>query len=129
MPTTGRAIKGNLPAELSSFIGRRRELGEVRRLLGSSGLVTLTGVGGTGKTRLALRVAAESRRAFADGAWFVDLAHLHDPKLLVRRAPDPDGLAFLVTATLGLREQAGGSPLEVLVEQLAERRILLVVDN
>ena len=73
------ASGGNLPVELTSFVGRRRELGEVKRLLGASRLVTLTGVGGTGKTRLAARAGAELRRAFPDGVWFVDLTALTRP--------------------------------------------------
>ena len=73
--------RGALPAELTSFVGRRRELSETRRLLASSRMLTLTGVGGVGKTRLALRMAAEVRRTFPDGVWFVELAALHDPQL------------------------------------------------
>src|SRR5215210_3137662 len=76
---TGR---GALPAEMTSFVGRRRELAETRRLLASSRLLTLTGPGGVGKTRLALRMATEVRRTFPDGVWFVELAALHDPQLL-----------------------------------------------
>ena len=73
---TGR---GALPAELTSFVGRRHELQQTRRLLASSRILTLTGVGGVGKTRLALRMATEVRRTFPDGVWFVELASLHDP--------------------------------------------------
>ena len=97
------AVAGNLPGGLTSFVGRDREVGEAKRLLADARLVTLTGVGGTGKTRLALRVAEQVQRAFPHGVWFVDLAQLHD-------ARDPDLLAFLVAATLGLRE-GGGRPL------------------
>ena len=75
MAAAGRR-PGNLPAELSSFVGRREELAEVRRLLADSHLVTLTGVGGVGKTRLALRAAAGLTRAFPDGAWLVRLDQL-----------------------------------------------------
>jgi predicted ATPase len=120
---------GNLPIELSSFIGRRRERGEVKRLLGESRLVTLTGVGGTGKTRLGLRVGAELRRAFPHGVWFVDLTELRDPGLLTSNGQAPDVLAFLVTAALGLRPQGGGRPLQELAVQLASRRMLLILDN
>src|SRR3954454_1694255 len=77
---TGTA-RGRLPAELTSFVGRRRELADTRRLLASSRLLTLTGVGGVGKTRLAMRLGAEVRRTFADGVWFIELAALHDPGL------------------------------------------------
>ena len=84
MATTKSAgsVRGALPAELTSFVGRRRELSETRRLLASSRMLTLTGVGGVGKTRLALRMAAEVRRTFPDGVWFVELAALHDPQLV-----------------------------------------------
>ncbi len=98
-------------------------------MLSGSRLVTLTGVGGTGKTRLALRVAAEVRRAFGDGVWFVDLTELHGPGLLAQQVQDPDVLAYLVAATLGLRERGGGSPLRWLAEQLADRQMLLILDN
>jgi predicted ATPase/DNA-binding NarL/FixJ family response regulator len=129
MSTTGRATIGNLPAEVTSFVGRRRELGQVKRRLAESRCVTLTGVGGTGKTRLAGRVGAQLRRAFADGVWFVDLTHLPQAGLLTQNVQDPDVLAFLVTATLGLRQQGGGPPLQALVEQLAGRKTLLILDN
>ena len=75
---------GNLPAELTSFVGRRGELAEVRRLLAGSRLVTLTGVGGVGKTRLAVRAAAGLRRAFRDGVWLVQLDQLRDPALVAQ---------------------------------------------
>ncbi len=129
MPPPGRATIGNLPAELTSFVGRRREPDEVKGLLTESRLVTLTGVGGTGKTRLALRVAADVRRAFADGAWFVDLTQLHEPGQLPHNTQDPNVLAYLVADVLRLREQGGGPALRMLVERLADRRLLLVLDN
>src|SRR4051794_23367590 len=69
---------GNLPATVTSFVGRRREIGQVREYLSTSRLVTLTGPGGVGKTRLAVEVATGCRRAFADGVWLVDLAPLLD---------------------------------------------------
>ena len=71
-------VAGNLPAELSSFVGRRGELAEIKRLLVGSRLVTLTGIGGVGKTRLALRAAVGLRRAFRDGAWLVRLDQVRD---------------------------------------------------
>ncbi len=119
-----------MPVELTSFVGRRRELGEVKRLLGASRLVTLTGMGGTGKTRLAARAAGELRRAFPDGVWFVDLTALGAPELLVVEVQNPDVLAYLVMGALGLRDQPGaGSPVEQLVRYLAGRQLLLVLDN
>jgi predicted ATPase/DNA-binding NarL/FixJ family response regulator len=122
------AATGNVPAEPTSFVGRRRELREVRRLLPESRLVTLTGTGGSGKTRLAVRVAAESPRAFPDGAWFVDLSDLPESGLLCPAAEQPDMLALQVADTLGLRER-GGSPVGMVVRQLAGREMLLVLDN
>jgi predicted ATPase/DNA-binding CsgD family transcriptional regulator len=110
---------GNLPAELTSFIGRRDELAEVRQLLAGSHLVTLTGVGGTGKTRLALRAAADLVRAFPDGVWLVRLDQLREEALV----------AHAVAGTLGLQDRAGYSPAASMAEYLAERRLLLVLDN
>ncbi len=110
---------GNLPTELTSFIGRRDELAEVRRLLAGSHLVTLTGVGGVGKTRLALRAAAGLARAFPDGVWLVRLDQLRQEALV----------AQAVAGTLGLQDRAGCSPAASLAEYLAERRLLLVLDN
>nr|EJJ01719.1 multi-domain regulatory protein [Rhodococcus sp. JVH1] len=105
--------------ELTSFVGRRRELTETKGLLSVTRLVTLTGVGGVGKTRLALRVAANVRRAFDDGVWLIELGELHDPELL----------ADTVVVALGLREQSSNPSLELLAEHLGDRRVLLVLDN
>ena len=129
MPATGRGNVGNLPVEVTSFVGRRRESREVSRMLAGSRLVTLTGVGGTGKTRLAVRVAAHRRRAFPDGAWFVDLTQLPESESPTRSVRDPDVLAYLVTATLGLRVRGGEPPLRALVERLADRQMLLILDS
>ncbi|NGY65174.1 LuxR family transcriptional regulator [Lentzea sp. NEAU-D13] len=120
---------GNLPAELTSFVGRRRELDEVKRLLGESRLVTLTGVGGTGKTRLALRTSTALRRAFRDGVWFVDMTQLRDAGLLTQEVQGPEMLAYLVGATLGQPEPGNGGALDALVEWLRGRQLLLVLDN
>jgi MoxR-like ATPase len=79
----------NMPLELTSFIGRERELAEVKRLLADDRLLTLTGPGGSGKTRLALRAAADLGRSFEDGAWWVDLAPLSDPDLEHRGVNNP----------------------------------------
>jgi len=110
---------GNLPTELTSFLGRRDELAEVRRLLAGSHLVMLTGVGGVGKTRLALRAAAGLARAFPHGVWLVRLDQLREEALV----------AQAVAGTLGLQERAGYSPAAWLEEYLAGRRLLLVLDN
>ncbi|WP_125806836.1 LuxR C-terminal-related transcriptional regulator [Actinoplanes sp. ATCC 53533] len=120
--------RGGLPAELTSFVGRRLERGELKGLLGASRLVTLTGVGGVGKTRLASRVAAEARRAFGGGVWFVDLTQLEDPGLLAREFQDPDALAYLVLAALGVGQRAG-SAVRQLADHLADRQALLILDN
>jgi hypothetical protein len=106
--------RGNVPAEVRSFVGRRHEMAEVKRVPGASRLVTLTGVGGVGKSRLALRVAAQTRRAFADGVWLVKLAALRDRTLLERTVAD----------TVGLRDQSARSPLEVLVGHLRHKQLL-----
>jgi predicted ATPase/DNA-binding CsgD family transcriptional regulator len=108
-----------LPAEVTSFIGRRQEMAEVKRLLSASRMVTLTGPGGVGKTRLALHVAAESRRAFPGGVWLVELAALDNPNLLPQA----------VVAALRIRDHSAQGPIDVLVEHLSDKRTLIVVDN
>jgi predicted ATPase/DNA-binding CsgD family transcriptional regulator len=110
--------RGALRAELTSFVGRRRELGETRRLLASSRMLTLTGVGGVGKTRLALRMAAEVRRTFPDGVWLVELAPLRDPQLL----------PHTVANALELR-QVSADPAADLAAYLEGRQLLVVLDN
>jgi predicted ATPase/DNA-binding CsgD family transcriptional regulator len=110
---------GNLPYELTSFVGRRREVSEAKRLLSDYRLVTLTGPGGVGKTRLALKVAAEVRRAFGDRVWLVQLDQLQDPALLVDT----------VAQSLGLHEQSTRRLMVTLGECLDQRRVLLVLDN
>src|SRR5688572_23656957 len=117
-PTASDKV-GNLPQELTSFVGRRREVAEAKRVLSASRLVTLTGGGGVGKTRLALRVAAQVRRAFDAGVWLVELGQLQESSLVVHS----------VAAALGLREQSGDPPLVRLTDYLADRRLLLVLDN
>jgi non-specific serine/threonine protein kinase len=112
-------VPGNLPAELTSFVGRRGELAEVRRLLAASRLVTLTGAGGVGKTRLALRAAAGMARAFRDGVWLVRLDQLRDEALV----------AQAVAGALGLQDRPGYACSEAVAEYLAGRQLLLVLDN
>ena len=119
MVTRAQHPRHNLPAELSSFIGRRQELGLVRGLLGTSRLVTLTGPGGVGKTRLCLQVARAVVSDYPDGVGVVHLAPLADP-LLVPQA---------VAAVVGVRERPGRPLLETLIERLHTRRMLLVLDN
>jgi predicted ATPase len=113
------AIPSNLPVQLSSLIGRKREITEVLRLMQTTRLLTLTGVGGVGKTRLALQAAAATLEAFKDGVWLVELAPLADPALLMQS----------VAAVLGVRE-APGRPLSVaLVDYLRAKKVLLLLDN
>ncbi|MGW5360152.1 ATP-binding protein [Actinopolymorpha pittospori] len=110
---------GVLPAEVTTFVGRRQAMAEVRSALCASRLVTLTGFGGVGKSRLALRVAREVRRAFTDGVCLVELAKLKNPSLV--------GQAL--AAALELREQSPREPEEVLAEYLADKQLLIVLDN
>jgi predicted ATPase/DNA-binding CsgD family transcriptional regulator len=109
----------NLPAEVTSFVGRRQELREVKRLLTTTRLLTLTGSGGAGKTKLALRAAAEMSRGFPDGAWLVLLDSVRDP-LLVTQA---------VFGALGVHDLSSGLSLSSLADYLADKRLLLVLDN
>jgi len=122
--------RGNLRAELSSFVGRRRELADVKRLISEFRLVTLCGIGGVGKTRLAQRVAAQVARAYPDGVWMVDLAELGERDLSdISDMSETDGLANVVAAALGLRENAARAPMEALCDHLRARSLLLIVDN
>ena len=129
-PRRGRSAGGNLPAELNSFVGRRRELADIKRLTSGFRLVTLCGMGGVGKTRLALRTAGLALRAFPDGAWFVDLAELvQSAPAAMRQAPGSETLAHLVATELGLPELSAHRPVQSLCDHLAPRCLLLVLDN
>ncbi|MDX3452088.1 LuxR C-terminal-related transcriptional regulator [Streptomyces sp. ME02-8801-2C] len=108
-----------LPAAFTSFVGRRHEIAEIRRLLGAKRLLTLTGVGGVGKTRLALEAAAAARRAFPDGTWLVDLAPVQEPSAVA-----PAAAAAVGIVDVGARPALGS-----LAEHLAGRRALIVLDN
>ncbi len=112
-------LPNNLPGFLSVFVGREAELAEVRSLVESSRLVTLTGAGGSGKTRLALQVAAELLDGSGEGVFFADLAPV----------TDAGQVPGAVAAALGLREQAGRPALEVLLEVLRGQSVLIVLDN
>jgi predicted ATPase/class 3 adenylate cyclase len=109
----------NLPVQLTTFIGRQRELDELKLALGANRLVTLTGAGGCGKTRLALQTAAEMLHEYPHGAYFVDLSPVTDQSLV----------AASVAAALAIREQSGRSLETTVVEQVARRKVLLVLDN
>src|SRR5687768_4627330 len=112
-------MAGNLPSQLTSFVGRQREAADVRRLLTTGRLVTLTGIGGVGKTRLALEIAGQAADRYPDGAWLVELAPLADPSLVPQ----------VVATALGLPEAPGRPLVEALVDYLRPRRTLLVLDN
>lgn len=118
-PAASPARTDNLPIPASSFVGRDREVVEVERLLAATRVLTLTGVGGAGKTRLAIEVARRQVQAFEDGVWLVDLAP----------TTDPGGVPQALAETLGLELPEQGPPVPALVEQLASRRLLLVLDN
>ena len=108
-----------LPALREDLVGREREMAELRHLLTVTRLVTLTGPGGVGKTRLALATAHDVQPTFSDGAAFVDLAPLEDAALVLPA----------IAAACGVHEEAGRSLLETVTDHLAARRLLLVVDN
>jgi len=112
-------LLNNLPAQVSSFIGRDGELVAVRALVGGSRLVTLTGAGGAGKTRLGLQVAAGLLDGTGDGVWFADLAPLTDPDLV----------AVTVAEVLGVRQEPGRPVLDTLVEAVGGRSLLVLLDN
>jgi predicted ATPase len=113
------SFPNNLPIHLTSFIGRENEIAEVKQELDRHRLVTLTGSGGTGKTRLSLQVAAELLEKFDHGVWFVELAPLADPDLIPQT----------ILSTIGIQEQSGKTPLEVLSEYFQEKQALIVLDN
>jgi non-specific serine/threonine protein kinase len=109
----------NLPAQLNSFIGREREIDEIRQSLRTARLVTLTSMGGTGKTRLSLQVAAEVVDEFSDGVWFVELAPVADERRV----------AQAVASVLGVKEEAGRPVVEALAKYASDRRMLIILDN
>jgi non-specific serine/threonine protein kinase len=118
-PTSRAHPPNNLPKQRTHFIGRERELAECARLLGDTRTLTLTGIGGCGKTRLALKLAERILSSFPDGVWFVDLAPVTDASRVV------DALA----ASVGVRETAGNDLLESICEHVAARRLLVILDN
>ena len=116
---TSTVVSHNLPVQLTSFVGRQAEMINLREALAGKRLVTLTGAGGVGKTRLALQVAAELAGQFGDGVCYVDLAPI----------THPDVVPVTVTRALGLPDQPGRSTMETLLRFLGNRQMLLVLDN
>ncbi len=113
------ALPNNLPREVSTFVGRETELHEVRRLLATHRLLTLTGSGGSGKSRLAIEAAADMLGKFEHGVWLVELASLNDPSLLWQT----------IASTLGINEEPGKPIADTLRTALKDRTILFVIDN
>ncbi len=118
-PTRATHAAGNLPVELTSFVGRRQGLADLKRALASTRLLTLTGAGGVGKTKLALRAGRESARQYPDGVWFVELAPIQDPELVVQA----------VFTALGLQDHSASWAVSTLSDYLADKRPLLILDN
>jgi predicted ATPase/class 3 adenylate cyclase len=114
-----QALGGNVPAQLTSFVGRDEELAALVESIAHSRLVTLTGTGGVGKTRLAVHAAAELANEFGDGAWMCELA----------AADDDDLMAQVIAKTLGCQQRPGLSLVESIVEYVKVRNLLLVLDN
>jgi len=110
---------GNMPGEMTTFVGRRTELSEMRRLLESSRLVTVTGMGGFGKARLALRLAGDLSRRFPDGTWLADFSLVNAPGVV----------AYLVADVLGLRDQTARRRADLQAAQVAGKHLLLVLDT
>ncbi|HEY7200347.1 MAG TPA: AAA family ATPase, partial [Candidatus Dormibacteraeota bacterium] len=109
----------NLPVQLTSFVGREPELADLTHALRRARLVTIAGASGLGKTRLAIEVARRTVAEHPDGVWFASLAALTDPALVARE----------VATTLGVRDEAGATPLDAIRDRIGERELLLVLDN
>src|SRR5688500_3427739 len=109
MTGSAAAARGNLPSELTTFVGRRRLLQDVKAARSVARLVTLVGAGGVGKTRLAVRSASDLKRGIADGVWFVELAGLQEPELVTKA----------VMTSLGLRDESSQWPVSRLIEYIA----------
>ena len=116
---TDSAIPNNLPNQVTSFVGREREISALMQLLPSSNLITIAGAGGTGKSRLSMELAAVALDSFDDGAWLVELAPITDPTFL----------PMAVARVLGLREEQGCPLQKTILDHLRDRHLLLILDN
>ena len=112
-------VLNNLPFQLTSFVGRGREIAEIKDLLGKAKLVTLTGSGGCGKTRLALETSRQLIGSYRDGIWLIELASITDPTLVLQT----------VASTLGIPEGRESLPIHALIKYLRTKQILLILDN
>jgi predicted ATPase/class 3 adenylate cyclase len=112
-------VPNNLPAQLTSFVGRKKELEDVKKLLHHAHMLTLLGPGGTGKTRLSLQLAGDSLSQYFDGVWFVELAPISDPQLVPRTT----------AIAIGLREEPQRPVTDMLCDYLREKRMLIILDN
>jgi len=112
-------LPNNLPTQLTSFVGREKELADVRKLLQNTHLLTLIGPGGTGKTRLSIQAASEMLDQFPDGVWFVELAPILDPVLVPRTT----------AIVIGLRDEPQRSVIDMLCDYLREKKMLIILDN
>src|SRR5271165_7603870 len=116
---SGTVVVTRLPVQLTSFVGRDAQLTQLRAMLAENRVVTLTGAGGVGKTRLAIQVAAQMTGEFGDGVWYVDLAPITDPELV----------PLTVARALGLPDQPGRSTMDTLTRFIADKQMLVVLDN
>ncbi len=114
-----KPVVGNLPAQISSYVGRKREINEIIELLKEKRLVMLTGAGGSGKTRLALQVSEELQESYTDGIWLVELANIRDPSLVLQT----------IANILDVSEKTGTALSEVLKQHLSDKHLLLLIDN
>ena len=113
------ARQNNLPSQLTNFIGRKKEIEDIKKLFPDTRMLTLTGTGGTGKTRLALQIASEFLDEFENGVWIIELSPITDPELIVKE----------ISNVLNLKENPGTDNLELLKEFLKDKKILLIFDN
>jgi predicted ATPase/class 3 adenylate cyclase len=118
-PLRSQSTRTNLPAQLTSFVGRQRELGELRELASGHRLVTLTGVGGTGKTRLLLELATEFVDRYTDGVWLAELASINDPDLI----------AGQIARATGISDEPGRAAIDTLTDFVRDKSLLILLDN
>jgi predicted ATPase/class 3 adenylate cyclase len=116
---TAKLFNHNLPAQLTSFIGREKEIAEIKEAIEKYRLVTLTGPGGTGKTRLSIQTAQEVLEEYPDGVWFVELAPILDPQLVPR----------ITAIAIGLRDEPQRPVIDMLCDYLCEKQMLIILDN